>query len=46
MPPTLDDFVRAAEDEQIKGQFVDSIIYIEKELYQISSFPQLLVIDG
>ncbi|MGF9798900.1 GmrSD restriction endonuclease domain-containing protein [Brevibacillus agri] len=40
------DIVRAAEDEKIKGHFVGSIVYIERGLYQISSVPQLLVIDG
>ncbi|MCM3697892.1 DUF262 and DUF1524 domain-containing protein [Paenibacillus macerans] len=40
------DILRAAEDEQLKGHFVGSIVYIEKSLYQISSVPQLLVIDG
>ncbi|MEK4206442.1 DUF262 and DUF1524 domain-containing protein [Paenibacillus sp. FSL R10-2788] len=40
------DIVRASSDDQIKGHFVGSIVYIEKGLYQISSVPQLLVIDG
>lgn len=40
------DIVRAAEDETVKGHFVGSIVYIERGLYQISSVPQLLVIDG
>lgn len=40
------DIVRASEDDQIKGHFVGSVVYIEKGLYQISSVPQLLVIDG
>ncbi|WP_258881433.1 DUF262 domain-containing protein [Paenibacillus sp. sptzw28] len=40
------DIVRAASEDQIKGHFVGSIVYIEKGLYQISSVPQLLVIDG
>lgn len=40
------DIVRAAEDEKLKGHFVGSIVYIERGLYQISSVPQLLVIDG
>lgn len=40
------DIVRAAEDEEVKGHFVGSIVYIERGLYQISSVPQLLVIDG
>lgn len=40
------DIVRAANDEDIKGHFVGSIVYIEKGIYQISAVPQLLVIDG
>ncbi|MGG1680194.1 DUF262 domain-containing protein [Neobacillus sp. NRS-1170] len=40
------DIVRASNDENNKGHFVGSIVYIEKSLYQISAVPQLLVIDG
>ncbi len=40
------DIVRAAQDDELKGHFVGSIVYIERGLYQISSIPQLLVIDG
>jgi uncharacterized protein with ParB-like and HNH nuclease domain/predicted transport protein len=40
------DIVRAAEDDQLKGHFVGSIVYIEKGLYVTSSVPQLVVIDG
>jgi uncharacterized protein with ParB-like and HNH nuclease domain/predicted transport protein len=40
------DIVRASNDEEIKGHFVGSVVYIEKGLYQISAVPQLLVIDG
>lgn len=40
------DIIRASNDENIKGHFVGSIVYIEKGLYQISAVPQLLVIDG
>lgn len=40
------DIVKAATDESVTGHFVGSIVYIEKGLYQISSVPQLLVIDG
>ncbi|MBD8069746.1 DUF262 domain-containing protein [Bacillus sp. PS06] len=40
------DILRAASDEDIKGHFVGSIVYIEKGIYQISAVPQLLVIDG
>lgn len=40
------DIVRSAKDENVKGHFVGSIVYIERGLYQISSVPQLLVIDG
>ena len=40
------DIVAAATDETVTGHFVGSVVYIEKGLYQISSVPQLLVIDG
>lgn len=40
------DVVTAATDETITGHFIGSIVYIEKGLYQISSVPQFLVIDG
>ena len=40
------DIVVAATDDSISGHFVGSVVYIEKGLYQISSVPQLLVIDG
>jgi uncharacterized protein with ParB-like and HNH nuclease domain len=40
------DIVRAAEDKEISGHFVGSIVYIEGGLYQVASVPQLLVIDG
>lgn len=40
------DIVKAATDEAISGHFVGSVVYIERGLYQISSVPQLLVIDG
>ncbi|WP_226536409.1 GmrSD restriction endonuclease domain-containing protein [Fictibacillus halophilus] len=40
------DIIRASKDDNIKGHFVGSIVYIEKGLYQISAVPQLLVIDG
>ena len=41
-----EDIVKTAENESIKGHFIGSIVYIEKGLYQVSSVPQLLVIDG
>ncbi|KSU64622.1 hypothetical protein AS034_01950 [[Bacillus] enclensis] len=40
------DIIRASNDDEIKGHFVGSVVYIEKGLYQISAVPQLLVIDG
>ncbi len=41
-----EDIVRASTDDDIKGHFVGSVVYIERGLYQISAVPQLLVIDG
>ncbi|WP_025680634.1 DUF262 and DUF1524 domain-containing protein [Paenibacillus massiliensis] len=40
------DIMRAVEDENKKGHFIGSVVYIEKGIYQSSSVPQLLVIDG
>lgn len=40
------DILRAAHDENMKGHFIGSVVYVEKGIYQISSIPQLLVIDG
>jgi uncharacterized protein with ParB-like and HNH nuclease domain/predicted transport protein len=41
-----DDIIRAANDENIHGHFIGSIVYIQKGLFQITSPSQLLVIDG
>jgi uncharacterized protein with ParB-like and HNH nuclease domain len=41
-----DDIVRSALDPKIPGHFIGSIVYIESGLYQVSSVPQLLLIDG
>jgi uncharacterized protein with ParB-like and HNH nuclease domain/predicted transport protein len=35
-----------ATDENVKGHFIGSIVYIERGIFQITSIPQLLVIDG
>ena len=40
------DIVNAANNSFTKGHFIGSIVYIESGLYQVSSVPQLLVIDG
>ena len=40
------DIVRSAKDDEIRGHFVGSIVYIQKDLYQVTAVPQLLVIDG
>ena len=37
---------KSVSDPMIQGHFIGSIVYIESGLYQISSVPQLLVIDG
>lgn len=41
-----DDIQQVAEDNRIPAHFIGSIVYIEKGIYQVSSIPQLLVIDG
>ena len=40
------DIIKVATDDKIAGHFIGSIVYIEKGLYQTTSPPQLLVIDG
>lgn len=40
------DIIRVAQDEEISGHFVGSIVYIESGLYQVASIPHLSVIDG
>jgi uncharacterized protein with ParB-like and HNH nuclease domain len=40
------DIIVTGKDDDIAGHFVGSIVYIEKGLYQVSTLPKLLVIDG
>jgi len=40
------DIIKAGKDDSISGHFVGSIVYVERGLYQVSSLPRLLVIDG
>tara|TARA_Y100000310_G_scaffold46195_1_gene42924 strand:- start:3180 stop:3872 length:693 start_codon:yes stop_codon:yes gene_type:complete len=40
------DILKAGNNEDISGHFVGSIVYVEKGIYQVSSLPRLLVIDG
>lgn len=40
------DLIRAATNPALAGHFIGSVVYIEKGLYQVSTVPQLLVIDG
>jgi len=41
-----DDILRAGRNDSVSSHFVGSIVYIEKEIYQVTSQSQLLVIDG
>lgn len=41
-----DDVLRTGQNQQIEAHFIGQIVYIEKGLYQVTSVPQLLVIDG
>lgn len=41
-----DDIVKTGGNDKVAGHFVGSVVYIERGLYQVSSIPQLLVIDG
>ena len=40
------DILRAGRDEKIAGHFIGSIVYIQKDLYQVTTQSPLLVIDG
>jgi len=40
------DILRAGRDPEVTGHFLGSVVYVEKGLYNVSSIPQLLVIDG
>lgn len=40
------DIMKAGQNEKVSGHFVGSVVYIEKDIYHVSSIPQLLVIDG
>ena len=41
-----DDILRTGSNDDIPAHFLGSIVYIEGGVYQISTFPSLLVIDG
>jgi uncharacterized protein with ParB-like and HNH nuclease domain/predicted transport protein len=41
-----DDIMRAGRDEKIAAHFIGSIVYIQRDLYQVSTQTPLLVIDG
>lgn len=38
--------VVAAHDTSVSGHFLGSVVYIERGIYQVTTIPQLLVIDG
>ena len=40
------DIIQVSKNSAIHAHFIGSIVYIEKGLYQVSSVPQLQVIDG
>lgn len=40
------DIIKIAKDDKTSGHFVGSVIYIQKGIYQHSTVPQSLVIDG
>ncbi|WP_253286656.1 DUF262 and DUF1524 domain-containing protein [Virgibacillus sp. MSJ-26] len=41
-----EDIVKVSNDDDTNAHFVGSIVYIEKGVFQVSTVPQLLVIDG
>lgn len=40
------DILRTATNENVRGHFIGSIVYIQRGLFQVGGIPQLLVIDG
>jgi uncharacterized protein with ParB-like and HNH nuclease domain len=38
--------INAAVNEKVLGHFVGSIVYIQRGIYQSSTVPELVVIDG
>ncbi|WP_319422289.1 DUF262 and DUF1524 domain-containing protein [Pleurocapsa sp. FMAR1] len=40
------DIIKVAQEQTISGHFLGSVVYIEHGLYQVTSLPKLLVIDG
>jgi uncharacterized protein with ParB-like and HNH nuclease domain/predicted transport protein len=38
--------MKAGQNDKVSGHFIGSVVYIEKDIYHVSSIPQLLVIDG
>lgn len=41
-----EDIIEAGKNDKISSHFLGSIVYVEKGLYQISTIPKLLLIDG
>ncbi len=41
-----EDIIKAGKDNKILNHFLGSIVYVEEGIYQISSIPKLLLIDG
>ena len=41
-----EDIIKSGQDNRISSHFLGSIVYVEKGLYQISTIPKLLLIDG
>ncbi len=40
------DIERVAQDESIPAHFIGSVVYIQEGIYQATTLPQMLVIDG
>ena len=41
-----DDVINAGKNDSVKGHFIGSIVYISEGLYEVSSVPEVIVIDG
>jgi uncharacterized protein with ParB-like and HNH nuclease domain len=40
-----DDIIKTGSNDKVSGHFVGSVVYIESNLYQVSSTPQLHIIS-
>lgn len=42
----FNDVLRVGRDESTNGHFLGAVVYLQKDIYQVSDVPKLMVIDG